>query len=113
MLVVPFALLSAVAFTIYGLRCLRSPESRQEYRRYGIPHLRVLNGSLQLLGASGVLVGLLVPSIGVLAAGGLCSMMLLGLATRVRLGDAKRLMIPAASLAALNGLLVVLFWLEV
>jgi len=111
MLVVPFALLSACMFTYYGLRCIRSLESRQEYRRYGIPHLRVLNGTLQLLGAGGVMIGLLVPLIGMIAAGGLCAMMLLGLATRVRLRDAKRLMLPAASLAALNALLVLMFWL--
>lgn len=110
MLVVPFALLSACAFTYYGLRCIRSLESRQEYRRYGIPHLRVLNGTLQLCGAGGVILGLLFPPIGMAASFGLCAMMLLGLATRVRLRDRKRLMIPAASLAALNALLFVLFW---
>ena len=110
MFVVPFALLSAGSFTYYGLRCIWSLKSRQEYRRYGIPQLRVLNGTLQLCGAGGTMIGLLAPPIGMAASLGLCSMMLLGLTTRVRLGDSKRLMIPAASLAALNALLFVLFW---
>jgi hypothetical protein len=113
MFVLPFALLSALAFTYYGLRCILSLEARQEYRRYGMSNLRVLNGSLQLLGAGGVMIGLLVPPIGMVASGGLCVMMLLGVSTRIRLRDAKRLMIPAASLAALNALLFVLFWLVV
>jgi hypothetical protein len=111
MLLLPFALLSALAFTYYGLRCILSLESRREYLRYGIAHLRVLNGSLQLLGAGGVMFGLLVPPIGMVASGGLCVMMLLGVATRIRLRDAKRLMIPAVSLATLNALLFVLFGL--
>lgn len=109
MIVVPFAVLSALAFTWYGLRCIFSFEVRHEYRRYGIPQLRVLNGCLQLLGAGGVMIGLLFAPIGVVAASGLCTMMLLGLLTRVRLGDAFVLMIPATSLAMLNGLLVALF----
>lgn len=109
MITVPFAVLSALAFTHYGLRCIFSFEVRHEYRRYGIPHLRVLNGSLQLLGAGGVMIGLLFPPLGVVAASGLCTMMLLGLRTRIRLHDPPTLMIPAASLAVLNGMLVVMF----
>ncbi len=105
----PLAVLSALAFTQYGLRCIFSFEVRHEYRRYGIPNLRVLNGCLQLLGAGGVMVGLLFPPVGVVAASGLCTMMLLGLLTRIRLGDAFVLMIPATSLAVLNGLLVAMF----
>jgi len=110
MFVVPFALLSASAFTYYGLRCIKSLAARREYRRYGISHLRVLNGTFQLFGAGGVMIGLLIPPIGMVASAGLCVMMLLGLQTRIRLGDAKRLMIPASTLAALNALLFVLFW---
>ena len=109
MIVVPFAVLSALAFTYYGLRCISSFEVRHEYRRYGIPHLRVLNGTLQLLGAGGVMIGLLVPTIGLIASVGLCSMMLLGLRTRIRLGDSGRLMIPASTLAALNALLASMY----
>ena len=110
MIVVPFALLSACAFTYYGLGCILSLSARREYQRYGISNLRVLNGTLQLFGAGGVMIGLLVAPVGMVASGGLCTMMLLGVQTRIRLGDATRLMIPAVTLAALNALLFVLFW---
>lgn len=109
MIAVPFALSSAIAFTYYGFRCLRSSEARQEYRRYGISRFRVMNGVLQLLGATGVMVGLVFSPLGAAAALGLAAMMALGLITRVRLGDAPRLMIPAASLCVLNSVLFGLF----
>ena len=112
MLVAPFALLSACAFTYYGLRCILSLQARREYGRYGIPHLRVLNGTLQLFGAGGVLIGLAVPLVGAAAALGLCVMMLLGLNTRRRLRDPWPERIPASLLAVLNGVLVVLFLLR-
>ncbi len=107
------AVASASAFFVYGLRCIFSFEVRHEYRRYGIANLRVLNGSLQLLGACGVLAGLAVPLLGATAAGGLCVMMLLGLVTRHRLRDPWRARIPATTLAVLNGLLVLLFLVRV
>ncbi|MEP1126066.1 MAG: DoxX family protein [Ilumatobacter sp.] len=106
------SLTSAIAFFWYGLRCLTSSRSRQEYRRYGIPHLRVLNGTLQLFGAGGVLLGLVFPLLGATAAFGLCVQMILGLIVRHRLRDPWRLRIPATSLAAVNGVLVVLFLLR-
>lgn len=109
MVLVALALLSASAFFYYGLTCILSMHVRQEYRRYGIPHLRVLNGTLQMLGAGGVLVGLAVPLLGAAAALGLFTMMLLGLDTRRRLQDPWKLRIPATMLALLNAALVALF----
>ncbi len=108
---VVLSLVSATAFFWYGLRCITSLRSRQEYRRYGIPHLRVLNGTLQMFGAGGVLLGLVFPLLGAAAALGLCVQMLLGLVVRHRLHDPWRLRLPATSLAVLNGVLVVLFLL--
>lgn len=109
MILAALALVSAAAFFYYGFTCITSLRVRAEYRRYGIPHLRVLNGTLQMFGAGGVLIGLLVPPLGAAAALGLCLMMLLGLNTRRRLRDAWKLRIPATMLATLNGVLVVLF----
>ncbi|MFK8025509.1 MAG: DoxX family protein [Ilumatobacter sp.] len=103
------ALMSASAFTYYGLTCMYSTSVRREYLRYGIPGLRVLNGSLMLCGAGGLMLGLLVWPLGMFAAAGLTTMMLLGLLTRVRLGDHPRLMIPAALLAVINGALLLAF----
>lgn len=109
MSVVVLALASAVAFFYYGGETLFATPPRGEYERYGMPRLRIVAGTLQVLGATGVLLGLVVPAIGVAAAGGLTVMMLLGLLVRYRLHDAPRLMVPAGTLAILNATLVVVF----
>lgn len=64
---------------------------------------------MQLLGALGVLLGLGYAPVGALAAGGLSVMMALALIVRLRIDDAPRLMVPAASFGVLNVLLVLLF----
>ncbi len=109
MLLIVFALASTFAFTFYGCQTLLSDRPKEEFDRYGIPGLRRFVGSMQLLGAVGVLIGLSYSTIGALAAGGLTVMMVLGLIVRVKIGDSPRLMIPAASLAVMNALLVLLF----
>lgn len=64
---------------------------------------------MQLLGALGVLLGLTYAPLGALAAGGLSIMMALAFIVRLRIHDAPRLMVPAASFGVVNVLLVVLF----
>jgi uncharacterized membrane protein YphA (DoxX/SURF4 family) len=109
MLLVLLALLSALSFFYYGAQTLFAHPHRGEFERYGLPGVRVFVGSMQLLGAAGVVIGLFVAPLGAAAAAGLTVMMLLGLAARWRVHDAPRLMIPAGTLALLNGTLVVLF----
>jgi hypothetical protein len=109
MLLVILAALSALAFFYYGGETLFANPPRIEYERYGLPKFRVLVGSLQVLGAAGVLIGLFFAPLGAAAATGLTLMMLLGVAARYRIHDAPRLMIPAGSLALLNAVLVYLF----
>lgn len=104
-------LLSAGAFSFYGYETLFKDPPRGEYERYGMPRLRVFVGCMQLLGALGLVVGLIIGPIGALAATGLLLMMLLGLIVRFQIRDAPRLMVPAASLATINGLLLTLYLL--
>ena len=103
------ALVSGLAFLFYGFRVLFRPESMEEFERYGMPRVRQLVGVLEVLGGTAVVLGLAVPPLGALGAAGLAALMVLGLIVRVRIHDALRLMVPAASLAALNAVLVVLF----
>ena len=100
---------SASAFLYYGRETLFAITPRSEYERYGLPKFRVFVGAMQLLGAAGVTLGLFFAPLGAVAASGLVVMMLLGLAARLRIRDAPRLMIPAAALAILNAILVFLF----
>ncbi len=109
MTVVVLALASGVAFLFYGVRVLREPHLEAEFHRYGIPDARHLVGVLEILGGVGVIAGLLLPALGAAAAAGLTTLMILGLAIRIRLRDTPRQMMPAAVLAVLNAALVVLF----
>ncbi len=109
MLLTLLGLLSAGAFYFYGISCWFSERLRLEYLRYGVPHLRDILGTLQILGSTGILLGFAFPPLGAAAALGLSLMMAIGLIFRWRLGDQLRLMIPATSLAILNAVLVALF----
>ena len=108
MLLLILTLVSAGAFLFYGFEALFSGRVRLEFGRYGVPQFRVLVGSLQVVGALGLLLGLAYAPVGALAAGGLMLMMLIGVAVRLRIHDAPGQMVQAASLAALNGVLLAL-----
>jgi uncharacterized membrane protein YphA (DoxX/SURF4 family) len=112
MILVLLAVASALSFLFYGAETLFANPPRGEFERYGMPRVRIFVGSMQLVGAAGVLIGLFVAPLGATAAAGLTLMMLLGLAARWRVHDIPRLMIPAGTLAALNAVLVVLFVAE-
>lgn len=103
------ALVSGLSFLHYGFKVLFQTASREEFERYGMPATRQLVGVLEVLGGAGVILGLAVAPVGALASAGLTALMALGLIVRLRIHDAPRLMIPAASLATLNAVLVVLF----
>ncbi len=109
MLLVILVAMSAVAFLFYGVETLFAGRPRLEFERYGMPNLRVFVGSMQLLGATGVVIGIIHPSLGAVAAAGLTIMMLLGLAARYRIHDSPMQMIPATAFALLNASLVFLF----
>lgn len=109
MIVVVLALLSGLAFVYYGYGVLFRVELRGEFERYGLPGFRTFVGVMEVLGGVAVLLGLAFAPLGAFAAAGLTTMMVLGLIVRFRLDDPRRLMVPAASLAVVNAVLVVLF----
>lgn len=97
---------SMLAFLGYGLACLFSDHMADEFERFGLARMRRLTGALEVLGALGLGAGYVLPVIGVAAAAGLALLMLLGVATRVRVGDSLADSLPALVLFALNGMLV-------
>ena len=109
MVLVVLALVSGLSFLYYGFKVLFRSASRGEFERYGLPDVRQVVGVLEVLGGTAVILGLAVAPLGALAAAGLTALMVLGLIVRLRIHDAPRLMVPAASLAGLNAVLVVLF----
>ena len=109
MVLVVCALASGLSFLYYGSRVLFRTELREEFERYGMPGLRQFVGLAEVLGGTAVMIGLAIAPLGALAAAGLTVMMFLGLTVRVRLGDAPRLMVPAALLCVLNAVLFGLY----
>ena len=107
--VVTLALVSGASFVFYGYGILSTAAARDEFERYGVPGYRRFVGSAQLLGGLGVLIGLVFAPLGAASAAGLTLMMCAGLIIRFRIHDAARLMLPAASLGAINAVLTALF----
>ena len=93
---------SAALFLVYGLLCLFSNGMQEEFSRYGLSRFRRLTGALEVLGGAGLLVGLLVPTIMLVASGGLALLMLLGIIARIRVRDPLLEMLPAFVLLVMN-----------
>ena len=94
--------LSAVAFLFYGVVCLSSPRMEVEFQRYGLARYRMLVGALEFLGAVGLLVGYFNRPVLIVAAAGLALTMMMGIATRIRVGDSLFQTLPAIVLLILN-----------
>ena len=74
-----------------------------EFQRFGYPRQRVLTGSLQLLGAVGLLIGYgWLPGVAFLAAVGLTLMMAFGFYVRCSIKDPFRVASPALIYALIN-----------
>ena len=98
---------SGVTFLGYGLLCLISPSMEREFTRFGLAHLRVLTGSLELLGGLGLLVGLRWPPALWLSSGGLALLMLCGVGVRLGVSDGLVQTLPALALMLLNSYILV------
>ena len=100
-------LLSLAAFLYFGSACLVSRRVAVEFERYGLARFRILTGLLELSGALGLALAPAHPVLLVPAAAGLSLLMLLGVATRLRIRDPLLAMLPALVLLLMNGFLVV------
>jgi uncharacterized membrane protein YphA (DoxX/SURF4 family) len=104
------ALVSALLFIVYGLLCLFSGGMRDEFERYGLSRFRRLTGALEVLGGTGLLVGLLVPEVMLVASGGLALLMVLGVIARIRVRDPLLEMLPASILLVMNVFILLTVW---
>ena len=100
-------LVAALLFIIYGLLCLFSGGMMAEFERYGLSRFRRLTGALEVLGGAGLIVGLFVPEVMLVASGGLALLMLLGLIARFRVRDSFLESLPASILLLMNVFLFV------
>lgn len=79
---------------------------RREFERFGLARFRLITGMLQLAAATGLLLGLLLPWISILASGGLALQMSAGLMVRIKIGDSLLQCFPALFYFILSSLLV-------
>ncbi len=100
-------LLSAVSFLIYGVACFVSERTEQEFVLYHLSRERHLIGGLQILGATGLLLGFVYPRLGKAAAGSLALMMLLAVAVRIGIKASLLETTPALFYTGLNAYLFV------
>jgi uncharacterized membrane protein YphA (DoxX/SURF4 family) len=103
--------LSGVAFVVYGISCVFSQSMAREFTRFGLAPFRVLVGALEVLGGTGLLLGLFwsLPLLAA-AAAGLTLLMALGVGVRIRLRDGVLLTLPALVLFIVNGYLAIHAW---
>jgi hypothetical protein len=91
----PLTLVLSISFLLYGSRCLCAEAMVLEFQRWGVANLRILTGTLELLGALGLIVGQWMPFIGFLAAAGLSLLMVCGVLVRIRIRDSFLQTLPA------------------
>lgn len=94
--------LSIVAFLSYGIVCICSQSMVGEFERFGLTRLRILTGTLEVLGALGLLVGYVYSPLVTASAGGLTLLMLMGILVRARIRDGLVVMLPALALLLIN-----------
>lgn len=93
----------------YGMGCVFSARMVAEFQRYKLEKFRVLTGLLQILGATGLLVGLASPLIGMVASAGLAVQMLLGFCVRLKIRDSLLQAIPSFIFMWINAYLCYAF----
>lgn len=97
------SLFSAISFLSFGLACFITPQMKAEFQRYGLGAFRKTVGGLQIIGALGLLAGIsYFPQLLPLAAAGLCVLMLLGFAVRLKIRDSILQSAPSLLYALLN-----------
>lgn len=102
--------LDAVAFLVYGILCIGSLSLVSDFERYGVANLRILTGALEVLGGSGLLIGLRWRPALSISAGGLFLLMLIAFGFRVRFRDSVAASLPSVMLSVLNFFLMVRYW---
>lgn len=102
--------LSIVLFLTYGFACLFANGMVAEFERFGLSRFRRLTGSLEVLGALGLIAGYVFPPIRLLSAVGLALLMLLGVAARLRVRDSLLETTPASVLFVVNAFIAWYTW---
>lgn len=75
---------------------------KSEFKRFGLEKFGALTAILELLGALGLLVGMILHPLLLVSAGGLAILMLLGVVVRIKMKDSILISLPATFYMLLN-----------
>lgn len=100
-------LISSLSFFYYGIAFFIDVKLRSEFSRFGIRTLGPLVAVLEILGALGLVIGIKINFILLLASGGLFLLMLLGVLVRLKVKDTLWMCLPAAFFMVLNAYIFV------
>ena len=95
-------LISSLSFFVYVISYFVTPHMKSEFKRFNLEKLGLTIIVLQLLGASGLIIGLKIPVVLIISSLGLSSLMFLGLVVRVKLKDSIWISLPAFFYMLLN-----------
>jgi uncharacterized membrane protein YphA (DoxX/SURF4 family) len=102
-LILLLTLFSSASFVVYGVSYFFTPHMKNEFKRFGLEKFGGLTAILEIVGALGLLVGLLYTPILLISSGGLAVLMCLGVVTRIRVKDNVLVSLPAFLFMVLNG----------
>ena len=96
-----------VTFLIYGGLCLSSLSMVEDFRRFGLERLRMLTGLLEVLGGSGLLVGLKRSPALSISSAGLSLLMLIAFGVRLKMRDSLVESLPSLALMLVSAYILV------
>jgi uncharacterized membrane protein YphA (DoxX/SURF4 family) len=102
-LILLLTLFSSASFVVYGVAYFFAPHIKNEFKRFGLEKFGVLTAILEIVGAMGLLVGLVYTPILLISSGRLAVLMCLGVVTRIRVKDSVLVSLPAFLFMVLNG----------
>ncbi len=95
-------MISSLSFLIYGVSWFTSPHMKSEFNRLGLEKFGLLTAVLEISGALGLLVGLMINSVLLISSGGLALLMFFGVLARLRVKDSLWVSLPAWFYMGLN-----------
>ena len=103
-------LFSSFSFLIYVSSYFINPKMKSEFKRFGLEKLGLLTIILQLIGALGLLIGIWINELLIVASFGLGLLMFLGVIVRIKQKDSLLISIPAFFFMVLN---FYIFWCSI
>jgi uncharacterized membrane protein len=98
----PLICAAGVTFLIYGGLCLSFLSMVKDFQQFGLERLRFLTGLLEVLGGSGLLVGLKWSPALSISPAGLSLLMLIAFGVRLRMRDSLIQSLPSLALMLAN-----------